>query len=384
MRNCGASGISWWQFQDTYYGLEPNDSNASDYRESFFGLLNPGNWDSVTGYSTFRKPAVEDFRTFDPTEPPGDFPEPSGLYYNPFNYNTNNNYTITGLVLDFETGSPIEGAVVILNSFVRDILGDSTKSKTGISPHYTFTDKDGVFNAYPTPKIYYATTIDDIKISYPGYERVERGWSSDYNPPPSIGVTNHDTIRIKKKGFAYDESLQNITISGGISKYYQGWNSVSASAFLVQSGGNCEITARREINLLPSFEVCLSGELNVFLSETFPKCPEFQTFLKETEQTTTSSTEIPKELKLCFSVENDNCDILYYPNPSSGLISIRVTNDISEFLKINIFNIAGEKILERIFMTKDLIIDLSFLQKGYYIMEMEFNDIVCYKKLIIK
>ncbi|MCX6278570.1 MAG: cellulase family glycosylhydrolase [Bacteroidetes bacterium] len=381
MRNCGASGISWWQFQDTYYGLIPNDSNASDYRESFFGLLNPGNWDSVNGYTTFRKPAVEDFRTFDPTEPPGDFPEPSGLYYNPFNYDINNNYTINGNIQNYVTALPIKDAVLLLVSKFYPEQYQPEVFK--LIYHYTFTRDDGLFHAYPPPDGYYPSTIDDMRISYPGCERIERGWWSDYNPD-TIPVENNRTFRIYRAGLAYDAEIANVTISANNTRDFYGWNSLTASGFLIEQGGECEMSARTEVNLKPSFDAYTYSEVHIFTAKTFPECIDFQTYLKEANVLVNQSNNIRTELEIKFGVGIENFAFNIYPNPSQGKITLKFENILEGKCTLKVYNNLGFAKPEIELKEQINEIDLSDYSPGLYVLQVVYNNSLVNKKIILR
>ena len=76
-----------------------------------------------------------------------------------------------------------------------------------------------------------------------------------------------------------------------------------------------------------------------------------------------------------------------YPNPTTGIVNIEFTN-ISEDIKVKLFNVLGEIVSENIEMkTKNkttLKIDLSTFAKGIYFVELESEKSIVNQKLILR
>lgn len=381
MRDCGASGISWWQFQDTYWGQNPDSTSPAAYKESFFGLLNSGNWDTVTGYETFRKPAVESFQTFDPTASPGPFPEQTLMYYNPYNFDETDSHMITGYVKELNTGNPINNAVILINSKIRATEHDSTIGYA--YPHYTFSDTSGTFHCYPAPDSVYATTIDDVKVSFPGCERIERGWTSAYNSQ-NIPVRNNELFELGSGGVQYDAEITGITIQGSCSSTFEGWNSLTVSNCFIEYSGECVMRARKEINLLNTFEAEYGSELNVLTGETFPECVDFSGFYKVSGIGFQENIASNKVIELNFICEFNSTDFIVFPNPTTGKLKLHLNNNDKATLNVKFTDLIGNTVLESKFTGPMMNIDLTCFPKGVVLLQILGDNMVLIKKIILQ
>lgn len=74
-------------------------------------------------------------------------------------------------------------------------------------------------------------------------------------------------------------------------------------------------------------------------------------------------------------------DILVYPNPSQSKITVQTSNPV--FNEVIVFDLNGEVVLENEFSFQ-MEIDVSFLQNGYYFLEIKGEDAVGRRKLIIQ
>jgi len=79
--------------------------------------------------------------------------------------------------------------------------------------------------------------------------------------------------------------------------------------------------------------------------------------------------------------EKLNDEILVFPNPSRGKITVQTSSPV--FNKMVIFDLKGNVVLEKMF-SFEMEVDLSFLQNGYYYIEIKGNNVVSRRKLIIQ
>jgi len=71
-----------------------------------------------------------------------------------------------------------------------------------------------------------------------------------------------------------------------------------------------------------------------------------------------------------------------YPNPSKDNISIRFDESIKEPAELSIRNLLGEVVMTKNIFTEDQQVDLSFLSKGSYIIEVKSKDLMITQKLM--
>ena len=73
-----------------------------------------------------------------------------------------------------------------------------------------------------------------------------------------------------------------------------------------------------------------------------------------------------------------------YPNPSSGIFNFRLIKEMETDVNIMVMDIQGKEITRRTMNGKSLheeSIDLSFAEKGIYILKVECGDKVFTKKI---
>jgi hypothetical protein len=94
----------------------------------------------------------------------------------------------------------------------------------------------------------------------------------------------------------------------------------------------------------------------------------------------------PTSIKLAGESLIANLSI--YPNPSRDIFNVSFTSDTKQDLKVRIFNVIGEKLinenLEQFIGEYTKQVDLATYTKGVYFLEIETNDGVVNKKLILQ
>lgn len=88
---------------------------------------------------------------------------------------------------------------------------------------------------------------------------------------------------------------------------------------------------------------------------------------------TNTSTDVENEIK---------SDLMIYPNPTSGVIYVKLKDDISH--KVTVYDISG-KLLKEIYSSSIIeVIDLKEFENGVYIVSVENKSVVTMKKIIKK
>ena len=81
-------------------------------------------------------------------------------------------------------------------------------------------------------------------------------------------------------------------------------------------------------------------------------------------------------------------NLTIYPNPSRDVFNVSFTSDTKQNLKVRILNVIGEEIvnenLEQFIGEYTKQIDLTNNAKGIYFLEIEANDGIINKKLILQ
>ncbi len=169
----------------------------------------------------------------------------------------------------------------------------------------------------------------------------------------------------------------------GATENYKGWNSLTTSSIIT---GNCNISARNEINLVDGFNAKV-GETHIFTEETFADCPEYIGFRQSRAAITSLENEIinDKEISLTFLPEKKNFNIQAFPNPTCGFFNCKLINlDMEYETDIKIKDIAGKVILQLISDQNLVSFDQSLLSPGLYFIEAINNKNFVTTKLIVQ
>ena len=78
-------------------------------------------------------------------------------------------------------------------------------------------------------------------------------------------------------------------------------------------------------------------------------------------------------------IKNKNSKVLIYPNPSREKVNIEIINFDGK-IKTELYDLIGNLIIK----TNKTTIDLQFLSKGVYLLEIEYNNLLEQLKLIIE
>ncbi len=380
VRDCNASGYSWWNYQENMWGSP---------REDGLGLLRHGDVNDPAN----TKPAATKFYgylTNDMAPTPSPPLTPPNNFDDPYLYNTNY-YNIPNIVqgtLKDINGNGIAGAVhcwvrygirAMNGTVIHELtgrrqftsLGSSMNSPLGffkITPFY-----QGSFD-YPL--------VRETRISCYGCDVISEGsWVNGMDPDgigPFVPI-NSDRIINHYEPFRYDEFISGVVPVNEIKEFY-GWNSVTANSTFIY--GTSNITARDEINLQSQFEAQRFSEVHIFPSEVFQNCTLFSNYSSARrgnfEESRSNNNDV---LTLNFIRESD--EIIIYPNPSTGIFRINIDmTDRNEYL-IDIFDFSGRLILQDKLNSPSRTIDLSKFSKGIYLLKLQARNQNFTKKIII-
>ena len=82
--------------------------------------------------------------------------------------------------------------------------------------------------------------------------------------------------------------------------------------------------------------------------------------------------------------EFERGNIIFYPNPTSGLVHIKIPYTNNKKYQATLYNLLGQKVLEQSDVVDNSTIDLSYLHKGTYIIVLRNGDEVITKTLLLQ
>ena len=395
--NCGASGYSWWQYQDVSWRT---DSLHPEYGSDFYGLLEK----KQAPPAAEKQPAVEVFRNYFQNLPPqstGICPvdysptfDATKLYYNPYQHPPSPK-EIERIVVD-QYNQPIKNAVVkIWTSFGNDAttyILDSLVRDTVIlrcDLYETFTDINGYFKVIPSPRYGFTGTpmkIDSafaqIMVSAAGADIFEVKWNSQ-----DLNSWIPDTIRLHKPK---DEVVvSGETVLNGQTKHYKGKKSLSVSRTTINSGGKATFTSQKSITLLPGFVANAGSIVHIYLVP--PDCNE--TLLRDdfaerillSPKNSSSSTK-SNQIELSFETDFAENYLTVFPNPANSSVTIKLhtTNQQSSLNSIKLVDLFGRELLMQQVSGNSYTLYVSSYPKGIYFIEAQDPNQSYHQKIIIQ
>jgi hypothetical protein len=380
IRDCGGSGFSWWCFQDRHHYCIPgtictsvtheficdpaSPSEIKDIHQNYFGLLEYGDPDLMTGdpYQGFyppslEKPTVNAFRLFDPT-PQGACQAPTSQFFNPFNHPSHPN-EISGVIVDDDTGQPIEFAVVIAKTVVGTVQGTSLPINHW---HYTFANDNGEFTIIPydyLPSIPNTSLIDRIELGASGAEAIVT----------NDAYTLSSAIGLRRDFYPYDEDINNLIVYNGQTTDLRGYNTLTAGGNIeFRSGSVVDMSARREIQIQSELTAFTGSEVHIFTDEMFPDCVEFTGFREFSLSSFVDESEAEKnsEIELRFKKSNPEFEVEIRPNPGYGLFHLESPESGLINARIEMYNSSGSLMFRSISLERTFLIDIQTLSPGVY------------------
>ena len=369
-KECKGSGYSWWIYQNLWW---------PSANQKYFGLLDYGACTSPPCES-LEKPVVKAFENFDTATPQNPCVPPAN-YYDPMNHQifapgTN---IIHGHVED-DDGNPIRDAVVFGTTYCKY---DYVKRIPIYNYHYTFTDSTGNFTIIPFDTVFPAipNKIKNLYISASGSERIFRQDSNQCYP-----LIDSATYQLTQLKWDYDEELIDDTIT--TYRVVQGWNTVSVTDVVIQSGAEVDINARSEVQVNTNFEANQGSEVSIKCTETFPFCMDYDGLNKKNTSLVQQATsdENPADIELSFLITDELFGFTVFPNPGKGLFTVKVTQPdaVKEELRVEIIDFLGINIVRMLTKETTFSLDISSVSKGVYFIKISTNTDSQTKKLIIQ
>lgn len=393
-RNAGASGYSWWAFQNVFwFNLM---SSPSEYTENFWGLLHYGDQTTNTWYE---KPAVSVFQSYlnAQGQPPAaiSLAKPAN-YYDPYEIASKCAQclpnAVSGKIVD-EKGNDVENAVVLGRSWLKTIAAGPgqpfNKYEHDIS--FSFTQNTGDFIVIPYN--YFQPTAGNhrlvsVDISSIAGDRIRLGadWPfGDQQLNMNFGINI-----IKKMTNEYDAIVQNETVVTDELRNYYGRNKLTASN--LEINGATKITAGNEVNINYEFHASASigvinNETHIYISDAFPDCStDFSEYLRTGGASANNiliESNTTKEIEVYFSILN-NLEVDIFPNPSIGNFQVSVHNPLHDNVQIIVQNLIGEIILKSVEAHAEFSLNLELLPKGLYFINFRNSEQQIIKKVIIQ
>lgn len=341
-RQCGASGWSWWMFQEwRWYDVDPFAYTHADWMiQVYYGLLKQG--DANADYCD--KPAVTEVQNYAVApmpEPPGNEP--------PNYYNWDNlpgPVLITGTVVDDATGAPIPNANVrYWFSAVDDpdVWPNNPGNKPYGSAHSDVADEDGNFTIHDEPPLpgFADPDIFQLIVVGVGTNSIGRGTWSGNSIPASY------TYAIHRNPFVYPGNLQGLELTSSTSEgqhRFAGWTDLDVQDVTIHpstvpsESQAIEMVARRSVHLLPGVHVEAGSEAHVHLEETFPDCMDesfqYPTLVlgpPDPPEHQLKSTPVTPRLELRFQAAERP---RIFPNPAQTQLWVELPTDVPAFLEL--------------------------------------------------
>jgi len=311
LRDCGASGFSWWNFQDVHYYCIPDvicyptckfcynepgydvpglDSHSwcgktsklgpfdpvflqetiNNVPGNFFGLLGYGDPNNSDGKysSTFNKEPTSSYIKNFLNLSTGVCPSTTN-YYNPKGFPTSSESRY-GTVLDTR-GIPIKDAVIIAHT--NKTVNPTRKDDYNI---FTFSNSAGYFILNPPP----GESITNMLITAIGAEKKSR----------TFPINNGEIFRLNKVNINFDEIINSVIVNPPTKEYFKGWNTLTVSNLIINAGASVDIKARSEIHVLPEMQANFGSSVHIYCAQTFSDCSDFTLY---TDRAIPNDPEIP-------------------------------------------------------------------------------------------
>ncbi len=369
VRNCGASGYSWWQFQETWW-VSPL-SEWKNHNHDADGLLrHKAFYDLTIQEDEFplEKPVVEAFENYTPATPDPQAVQQPQNYYNPFN---GNNYMVCGYVKDQDEVA-IRDAVVYASNWNPPIYDDITV--------YGFTNENGCYNI--------GTPYND-DLSHFNYLKASAVGCGVGEITPGYIYLNTKNFEISRP-LLYNTQLSSpTTIQINEEETYQAINTIAISNLTVDgngsNGGSAEIKARNSVTLQSGFWAKSGSHVHVHTGPFLFPCETWPDVLVESKSGPQNiAGYFASEFELHFELKKDEADARIFPNPSGGKYHIELLGCTPENITVAVFDCLGRLIQTGNHTGNDAIsIDLKDFPDGSYYTLIK-SDTWCISKKVFK
>lgn len=80
---------------------------------------------------------------------------------------------------------------------------------------------------------------------------------------------------------------------------------------------------------------------------------------------------------------NLEANILLYPNPTNGILNVRLKTSLAEPLEMTVFDVLGKKVYRTALDTENSAVDVSFLEQGFYLAVFQAENSAITKQFIL-
>jgi hypothetical protein len=397
-RDCGASGCSFWQFQQA--GWSP----INDLKENGYGLLRFG--EASTNYSYVKKPVVDAFIGYldangnpPPINPNGCVA--SAAYYNHFQigssnllpgtigiYNPSEVNAVTGQIIDDDTGSPLK------NVYVEGYCWESGYGIGGNDFTYnstkTFTSETGLFKLVPynfksdQDPSNYLHRVSAIKFSSVSTQKREIGQWQFSTMPQSLGSLTLKNFEIPES-IIVDYSLNPISLSGGFAR-----QDITLINVNVLANENANIYAENSIRLGQNSLITAGSETRVYIDKVAFNCDLIIGYTNRFNSQTANVDGSFRKIELQFDPQ-DGFSVELYPNPTIKEFTIKINNRKlkpecrASSMIVGIINMQGMLVLQSQQMLNNCEMQMRIpdIEPGVYEVLVKLGQDCFNKKLVI-
>jgi hypothetical protein len=390
VRNAGASGNSWWQFQEVFWW---DVLAGSAYIENWWGFIRRGNPDNGS-YASYRKPLTSHFQNF-LVGSVGNFDSNrNAAYYDPFSFRVMNSgllNAMTGKVTN-TLGQPIADAVIkgtnwtyTLNADNPDLFDDEPQGHL----IYTFSDDNGDYWLVPfnnlAPNDASKWRIINYECSALSCNRFPSPWQQ-FTTNPYVGWNN----------FTLTQEQVNITnvyneyVSPGQIENYNGGSTLNVQNMNISTAAIVELTASNEIHISPNLEAAAGSNVHIYIKTVHQNCVDVSNIrasnpegIKKFE--VDNKNILKSEIEIQFKkTGRQQLDAELQPNPSNGIVSLLIKENSSTLpVKISVYNTLGQFIKSYETNETQILLDGINWQKGVYIINIRCENNNITKKVVI-
>ena len=273
VRAYGATGYSWWDFQNSRVSWLMVTDPKDFLQGNFFGLLKYGNdaglglpspWNVQNSWRD--KLAVQSFSAFDPGSAPTALPPPPTNYYSW--HGTGGPIERQYTLVDENTQEPIANALATVVWFYHDQLEQDIevgedlwdRNPTNESGLAVIRKPPDTWTGYDPP------VAKDLRLQVSGGGGIQYG-----NTLPTSG-----TFPLNRHRLFFSDHQQDIIVPTADYRDLKAWSELSVTDMLVEgngsAGGSANLHARDLVNVSSEFHAQRGSEVHLYTDATFMEC----------------------------------------------------------------------------------------------------------------
>ncbi len=397
-RDCGASGCSFWQFQQA--GWSP----INDLKENAYGLLRFG--EASTNFSYVKKPVVDAFIGYLDVNgnPPAMNPngcQPSDIYYNHFQIGSSNLLTgttgsfnlselnaVIGQVVDHDTGLPLKN--VYMEGYCWESGDGAGNGDFKYNFTKTFTSESGTFKLVPYNSkgdinpLDFEHRISAIKLASSATQKREIGQWQNSIMLPSLGIVSLKNFEIPES-VTIDYSQNPISLTGGFAR-----QDITLENVDILPADFANIYAENSIKLEPNSMISTGAEVRIYIDKVTFNCDLINGYTNRYSDQYNNLNVATHEIELNF-ISQEGYDIELYPNPVIQEINIRLNEKkyreewISSLIHIKVTNMQGKTVCKYQYLISGsrLQIPVSEIESGVYNVSISIGPVNFNNKVVI-